>query len=80
MLCKFHEYLRLLREQQRQVSKVLLDGLYEPNSPISKLLGVRREVVGEIIWRKLVGNWQIFPRNLRMCVHLPVRNINCTVL
>ena len=53
---------RLIREQQRQVSKVLLDGLYDPDSPISKLLGVRTEVVGEIIWQKLVENWQIFPR------------------
>ena len=52
---------RLIREQQRQVSKVLLDGLYDPDSPISKLLGVRTEVVGEIIWQKLVENWQIFP-------------------
>ena len=52
---------RLIREQQRQVSKVLLDGLYDPDSPISKLLGVRMEVVGEIIWQKLVENWQIFP-------------------
>ena len=52
---------RLIREQQRQVSKVLLDGLYDPDSPISKLLGVHTEVVGEIIWQKLVENWQIFP-------------------
>ena len=43
------------------MSKVLLDGLYDPDSPISKLLGVRTEVVGEIIWQKLVENWQIFP-------------------
>ena len=50
------------REQQRQVSKVLLDGLYDPDSPISKLLGVHIEVMGEIIWQKmLVSNWQIFP-------------------
>ena len=51
----------LIKEQQRQVSKVLLDGLYDPNSPISKLVGIRREVVGEIIWQNLVENWQIFP-------------------
>jgi len=55
------ERRRLIREQQRQVSKVLLDGLYDPDSPIFKLLGVRTEVVGEIIWQKLVENWQIFP-------------------
>ena len=57
-----HFVRRLIREQQRQVSKVLLDGLYDPDSPISKLLGIRTEVVGEIIWHKLlVENWQIFP-------------------
>ena len=50
-----------MRKQQRQVSKVLLDGLYDPDSPISKLLGVRMEVVGEIIWQNLKKNWQIFP-------------------
>merc|ERR1711971_672766 len=54
------ERRRLIREQQRQVSKGLLDGLYDPDSPISKLLGVRMEVMGEIIWQKLVENWQIF--------------------
>ena len=57
-----HFVRRLIREQQRQVSKVLLDGLYDSDSPISKLLGIRTEVVGEIIWQKLlVDNWQIFP-------------------
>merc|ERR1712037_939142 len=63
---------RLIREQKRQVSKVLLDGLYDPDSPISKLLGVRTEVMGEIIWQKLVENWQIFPEHLRPPVHMPV--------
>ena len=49
------------REQQRQVSKVLLDSLYDPDSPLSSLLSVGMEVVGEIIWKKmLVENWQIF--------------------
>ena len=52
----------MIREQKREVSKVLLDGLYDPDSPLSKLLGIRTEVVGEIIWQKmLVKNWQIFP-------------------
>merc|ERR1712051_1127202 len=58
---KREEKRRLIREQQRRVSKVLLDGLYDPDSHISKLLGVRMEVVGEIIWQKLVQNWQIYP-------------------
>ena len=40
-----------IREQQRQVSKVLLDGLYDSDSPLFMLLGVRTEVVGEIIWK-----------------------------
>ena len=70
---------RLIIEQKRQVSKVLLDGLYDPDSPISKLLGVRMEVVGEIIWQKLVENWQIFPEHLRSSVGLPARKINCRV-
>jgi len=45
------------------VSKVLLDGLYDPHSPLSKLLGVRLEVLGEIIWKKMldVCYWQVFP-------------------
>jgi len=70
---------RLIREQQRQVSKVLLDGLYDPDSPFSKLLGVRTEVVGEIIWQKLVENWQIFPGHHRSSDHLSARKINCRV-
>ena len=54
--------VRLIRQQQRQVSKVLLDGLYDPDSPISKLLGVHTEVMGENIWQKMLArNWQIFP-------------------
>jgi len=56
----------LIRAQKRQVSKVLLDGLYDPDSPINKLLGVRTEIVGEIIWKKLVENWQIFPEHLSL--------------
>ena len=40
-----------IREQQRQVSKVLLDGLYDSDSPLFMLLDVRTEVVGEIIWK-----------------------------
>ena len=40
---------------------MLLDGLYDPDSPISNLLGVRTEVMGEIIWPMLVTKWQVFP-------------------
>ena len=35
------------------------------DSPLSNLLGIRTEVVGEIIWQKmLVKNWQIYPDQL----------------
>ena len=50
-----------MREQKRQVTKVLLDGLYDPDSLLNMLLGVRREVVGEIVWKKMLAwNWKIF--------------------
>ena len=43
------------------MSKVLLVGLHDPNSQLSKLRGVCREIIGEIIWEKmLVKNWQIY--------------------
>ena len=38
-------------KQQRQVFKVLLDGLNDTGSPLSKLLGVQKEVFEEIIWQ-----------------------------
>ena len=51
-----------MKEQQSQVLKVLLNGLYDFDSPLSKLLGVCTEVVGEIIWKKmLVWNWIMYP-------------------
>ena len=51
------------RQQQRQVSKVLLDGLYDEESPLSKLHGsLRHDVMGEIIWKQmLLERWQVFP-------------------
>lgn len=71
----------LIRDQQRNVSKVLLDGLYDSDSTFSKLLGVRKEVLGEIIWQKLIENWQIYPeQHLPPSVDLPLRKIKCTVL
>jgi len=53
----------LIKKQKKEVSKVLLDGLYDPQSPLSNLLGVRTEVVGEIIWQKMldVSSWRMFP-------------------
>ena len=58
-----HEKLivtRLIREQQRQVSKVLLDGLYDPDSPLSILLGDHHVFMKEV-WKVLVEDWQVFP-------------------
>ena len=59
---RVHKFLnhRLIREQQRQVSKVLLDGLYDPDNPMSMLLG-DHHLVMKRVWHKLVKNWQIFP-------------------
>merc|ERR1711953_494434 len=52
--------IRLIIEQKRQVSKVLLDGLYDPDCPLSMLLGVRTEIVGEIVWKEMLAkNWEI---------------------
>ena len=39
------------QRQQKQVFKVLLDGLNDTGSPLSKLLGVQKEVFEEIIWQ-----------------------------
>ena len=39
------------RQQQKQVFEVLLDGLNDTGSPLSKLLGVQKEVFEEIIWQ-----------------------------
>ena len=50
---------RLIREQQRQVSKVLLDGLYDPDCPLHLLLGARR-ILMEEVWIEVTKKWQIF--------------------
>ena len=39
---------RLIRYQQRQVSKVLLDGLYDPDSPLFVLLGAHHVVMNKV--------------------------------
>ena len=36
---------RLIRAQKRLVSKVLLDGLYDPDSPLFAILGARQIVM-----------------------------------
>ena len=38
-------------KQQKQVFEVLLDGLNDTGSPLSKLAGVQKEVFEEIIWQ-----------------------------
>ena len=38
-------------KQQKQVFEVLLDGLNDTGSPLSKLAGVQKEVFKEIIWQ-----------------------------
>ena len=44
------------------MSKVLLNGLYDPNCLLSMLRGVRTEVIGEIVWKEMLAwNWKIFP-------------------
>ena len=55
-------YSHFHRQQQRQVSKVLLDGLYDEESSLSGLHGgLRQDVMGEIIWPMLIAKWQVFP-------------------
>ena len=51
---------RLMRYQQREVSKVLLDGLYDPDSPLFALLGARHVVMNNV-WQVLKEDWLIFP-------------------
>ena len=50
---------RLIRYQQRQVSKVSLDGLYDPDSPLYDLLGARHVVMNEV-WQVLKKDWEVF--------------------
>ena len=46
------------RVQKRLVSKVLLDGLYDPDTPLSKLLPVNKD----IIWKEmLTTKWEFYP-------------------
>ena len=42
------------------MSKVLLDGLYDPDSPLHMVLG-DRHVVMKKVWQKLGKHWQFFP-------------------
>ena len=49
----------MIREQKQQVSKVLLDGLYDPDCPLHLLLGARR-VLMEEVWIEVTKKWQFF--------------------
>jgi len=49
------------RLQKAKVSKVLLEGLFDQDSPLSLLRGVCNDVVKDIIWKKVVEKWQFFP-------------------
>ena len=52
----------MIKEQKRLVSKVLLDGLYDLDSQLSKLLPVNKDVVGDIIWEKMLATkWVFYP-------------------
>ena len=42
------------------MSKVLLDGLYDPDSPLFVLLGARHVVMNNV-WQVLKEDWLIFP-------------------
>ena len=42
------------------MSKVLLDGLYDPDSPLFILLGDHHVFMKEV-WKVLVEDWQVFP-------------------
>ena len=51
----------LVERQKRLVSKVLLDGLYDPDSQLSKLLPVSNDVMGDIIWKgMLTSKWEFY--------------------
>ena len=48
--------------QKRLVSKVLLDGLYDLDSQLSKLRPVSNDVIVDIIWKRmLTAKWEFYP-------------------
>ena len=55
-------YSECHRVQKRLVSKVLLDGLYDLDSQLSKLRPVSNDVMGDIIWKRmLTAKWEFYP-------------------
>ena len=60
--CPVRFYSDCHRVQKRQVSKVLLDGLYDTDSQLSKLLPISNDVMGDIIWKRmLTAKWEFYP-------------------
>ena len=48
--------------QKRLVSKVLLDGLYDTDSQLFKLRPLSNDVMGDIIWKRmLTAKWKFYP-------------------
>ena len=75
---RLSEILADLSRQKRQVSKVLLDGFYDPDSPLSMLLGVHMQVVGEMIWQvgksTLDRHWTVAVAFYGLLTHLGTTN------
>lgn len=53
--------LRLIKEQKAKVGKVLMDGLYDPNSNLSLLrMPAVKSPLMKMIWDKVTEDWQVF--------------------
>jgi len=53
--------VRLVKEQKSKVRKVLLDGLLDPESNLSKLrMPAVKSPLMKIIWDKVTEDWQVF--------------------
>jgi len=53
--------IKLIKEQKSKVQKVLLDGLYDPESNLSKLrMPAVKSPLMKIIWDKVTEDWQVF--------------------
>merc|ERR1719458_1724582 len=52
---------KLIKEQKPKVRKVLLDGLYDPESNLRKLrMPAVKSPLMKIIWDKVTEDWQVF--------------------
>merc|ERR1712179_587395 len=52
---------RLVKEQKNRVSKVLLDGIYDEESPLQKLRAPNNVVkdVMPVVWEYLTWDWEV---------------------